>query len=79
MTNTNLLDVTQRILLQKTKKDYLEFTPQFLTFKVSYTKVPVKLSTDNHSKHNNEQFVGCLIKKANIKDFTGILTKPLIF
>ena len=63
----------------------MEFGPQYVTFKKSYAKFPVKLSMDDsthnneqfggcplvdHSTHNNEQFGGCLIK---IKQILNIL------
>ena len=40
----------------------MEFAPQYLTFKISYTKFPVKLSIAEHSTHNNGQFGGYLVK-----------------
>ena len=50
--------------LQKTKLDFFsaEFAPQYLIFKVSFTKFPVKLSMGGNFSHNNEQFGGCLLK-----------------
>ena len=48
----------------------MKFASQYLTYKVSYTKLPAKLSIDAHSSHNNEQFGGCLIK---IKQILSIL------
>ena len=36
----------------------MEFAPQYLTFNLSYTKFPIKLSKDRHSTQNNEQCGG---------------------
>ena len=67
-TNTNLLNVTYRMLFcRKINWTYLvEFAPHYFIFKVSFTKFPVKLSIDRHSIHTNEQFGGCLIKRKQI-------------
>ena len=48
----------------------MEFAPQYLTFNVSYTKFPVKLSIDGHSTQNNEQCGGLFPGFSNGKIFS---------
>ena len=48
----------------------VDFAPQYLTFFVSYTKFPVKLSIDKCATHNNEQFGGYFRK---VKQILSIL------
>ena len=49
---------------------HVDLLHEYLTFQVSYAKVPVMLTIYEHSTHNNKQFGGCLVK---IKQLLGIL------
>ena len=39
----------------------MDVAVQYLTFNISYVRIPDKLSIDEHCTHNNEYFGGCEI------------------
>ena len=56
---------------------YVDLVPQYLSFKIFYVRFPVYLSKDEHSTHNNGQFVDCPIKiKQILNIFKGFQQIP---